>query len=287
MKSLGTALRVLAEFAGTKPSLGVGEVAKTCGLPKSQVSKILSAFRESGLLTQDPTTRRYAVGLRAFTLGSRFVSHHALSREALPIMRGLVDKSGHSVRLSVVDRGEVIYLLAIEGPLMLDSGWRAGTVLPWHATSAGRVLLAYAHPQERDEILARTGLPAITPYTVTDRTELDRLLEAARRSGFATARGESTLGLGSISVPVLGHGQAIIGTLTITFPEHVVAPEEEPKLVELLYDSARMLSLRSGSTVYSFRVGGQPASPAREPAPVTKRLRASPGSARPKRSVAG
>jgi DNA-binding IclR family transcriptional regulator len=264
MKSLGTALKVLAEFSGSKPSWGVGELADKCGLPKSQVSKILSSFREHGFLVKDQATRRYSVGLRAFMLGSRFVTHHDLSREALPIMRGLVDASGHSVRLSVVDGGEVIYLLAIEGPLLLHTGWRAGTVLPWHATSAGRILLAFASPEERDAILERTGLPAITPYTITDRSKLDRQLAAARQLGYATARGESTPGLGAISVPILGQGQAIIGALTLAFPEHVVAADEEPALVTMLHDSARMLSLRSGSPVYSFRVG-------RESPPATRR----------------
>jgi DNA-binding IclR family transcriptional regulator len=258
MKSLGTALRVLAQFTGTQPSWGVSELAERCGLPKGQVSKILSTFREHGFLVKDSATRRYSVGLRVFALGSRFVNHHALTRDALPIMRALANKSGHSVRLSVVDRSEVIYLLAIEGPLLLDTGWRAGTVLPWHATSAGRVLLAFSSEAEQNVILERTGLPAITPYTVTDRSKLDAILRRIRLQGYGTARGESTLGLGAISVPVLGTGQKIIGTLSLAFPEHVVPEADEPKFVEMLHDSARMLSMRSGSPVYSFRVGEPP-----------------------------
>jgi DNA-binding IclR family transcriptional regulator len=254
MKSLGTALRVLAEFTGLQASWGVGELAERCKLPKSQVSKILSTFREQGFLIQDQATRRYSVGLRSFVLGSRFVTYHELAREALPIMRALVDKSGHSVRLCVADRGEVIYLLAIEGPLLLHTGWRAGTNLPWHATSAGRVLLAFLSQPEQEMILARTGLPAITPFTVTDRSKLSSLLRRIREQGYATVRGESTPGLGAISVPILGTGQRVVGALSLAFPEHVVSAEDEGRLFAMLHDSARMLSLRSGSPVYSFQI---------------------------------
>src|SRR4051812_10103721 len=108
MKSLGTALRVLMEFTADAPSLGVGELAQRTGLPKGQISKILSTFRQHRILAQDPATRRYSVGSRAFALGSRFVNYHPLAREALVVMRRLVEQTGHSARLSVMDGDRVI-----------------------------------------------------------------------------------------------------------------------------------------------------------------------------------
>ena len=97
--------------------------------------------------------------------------------------------------------------------------------------------------------------------------ELDAMLKMIREQGYATARGESTPGLGAISVPILGTGQRVIGTLTLAFPEHVVSVEEEPRLFAMLHDSARTLSLRSGSPVYSFRASFR-AGDAPRPAPV-------------------
>jgi len=251
MKSLRTSLRLLMAFAGDQRDLGVGELAERCGLSKSQVSKVLAAFAESGLLVQDPDTRRYSVGARMFALGSRFVTHDRLCREAMPVMRELVERTGHSVRLSVLDGDDVLYLLGFEGPLFVDTGWRAGTWLPVHSTSAGRVLLAFMEPERAERVLAGE-LRAVTERTVTDRTQLRRLVEQVRSRGWSVQRGETTPGLGVIAVPVFGARQRIVGALSLAFPSHNVTARDEPVLAAALHDAARVLSQRTGGTVYPF-----------------------------------
>lgn len=260
MKSLGTALRVLSAFLDNRSDHGVTDLAVRLGLPKSQVSKILSTFREQGFLTQHPDTRRYSVGLRTFALGTRFVNFNRLAREAVLIMRSLVERSGHSTRLSVMDRDQVIYILGIEGPLFLDTGWRSGTILPLHATSAGRVFLAFADDARVDLLLDTQGLEAVTAHTITDRRILKRKLADVRRLGYAVSRDESTLGLSTIGAPVFDAGQKVTGVLGLAFPSHVVARGEEPRFAAMLHDAARTLSLRLGCPVYPFGNG----SPQRE-----------------------
>ena len=209
MKSLRTALSLYALFSGNQRDWGVGELAEATELTKSRVSKVLAAFRDAGLLRQDPVTRRYQVDRRAFVIGSRFLVHDPLSREALPIMRELGSATGHSARLSIRDGDDLIYLLTLEGPHFVDTGWRAGAILPWHATTAGRVLLAYMSDVEREALLGAGPLEKLTERTVTDRRELARILASVRRDGFSSARGESTAGLGAIAAPVLGPDQKV------------------------------------------------------------------------------
>lgn len=251
MKSLRTALRLLMAFGGDQRDLGVGELAERSGLSKSQVSKVLAAFADSGLLVQSPQTRRYAVGARMFALGSRFVTHDRLCREAMPVMRELVEHTGHSVRLSVLDGDDVLYLLGFEGPLFVDTGWRAGTWLPVHSTAAGRVLLAFMEAERAERVLSGT-LRAVTERTLTDRTALRRLVEQGRLRGWCAQRGETTPGLGVIAVPVFGAGQRVTGALSLAFPAHLVTVRDEPVLAAALHDAARVLSQRSGGTVYPF-----------------------------------
>ena len=154
MKSLDSAMRVLMAFMADQESFGVSELSERLALPKSQVSKILATLRSHGLVTQDPATRRYSVGLRAFALGSRFMTFDKLTREALPILHGLVKETGHSARLSVRSGDDVIYLIGAEGPHFVDTGWRAGTWLPWYGSTAGRILLAFLPTQEVDRLIS-------------------------------------------------------------------------------------------------------------------------------------
>ena len=119
MKSLRSALRVLMAFCEEQQDFGVGELAEQCKLSKSQVSKVLATFAEFGLLTQNTESRRYQVGARLYALGSRYLNFDTLCRGAMPVMRDLVESTGHSARLSVLDGDRVLYLLGIEGPLFM------------------------------------------------------------------------------------------------------------------------------------------------------------------------
>lgn len=252
VKALGTGLRILLEFMSERPDFSVGELSARTGLHKSQISKVLATYREHGLLAQDPVTRRYSVGIRAFALGSRFVSSHRLSREALPVLRALVDGTGLSARLSVVDGAEPLYLLGVEGRLSTDAGWRAGTRLPPHASAAGKILVAYLDPPVLERLLAEKGMPRFTPRTITDPRVLRRQLEEARRRGFAVAHGELIPAMGVVAVPVYGEAQQVIGALSLAYPEHLVGVEKEHGLVAILHEHARRLSGRMGGQVYPY-----------------------------------
>ena len=249
MKSLRSALRVLMAFCEEQQDFGVGELAEQCKLSKGQVSKVLATFAEFGLLTQNADSRRYQVGARLYALGSRYLNFDTLCRGAMPVMRDLVESTGHSARLSVLDGDRVLYLLGIEGPLFMDTGWRAGTWLPVHATSSGRVLLA-TMDQERARRLRPRQLPVFTDRSITDFEEIDRHVERARQLGYSVQRGETAPGLGVISAPVYGRGGQPLGTLGLAFPSHVVPTEQEPQLIGALHGACRVLSQRVGCTVY-------------------------------------
>jgi DNA-binding IclR family transcriptional regulator len=263
MKSLANALRLYGLFTDQRKDWSVGELAAHTGMPKSQCSKILAEFRDAHFLRQDPVTRRYSVGIRSFVIGSQYLIQDNFTRQAMPLMAELTDRSGHSARLVVRDGDLLVYLLVTNSPDLVESGWRAGAVLPWHATSAGRIMLAYMAPDERDRLLATSRLEAVNPRTTTDRAAIDQAIDRARLAGFATARGEATPGLGAISVPVLGPDLRVIAALGLAFPEHAVGPSEEQPLVTLLHEAAKRLSQRAGAAAYSI----PPRTPAASQAP--------------------
>lgn len=261
MKSLRSGLRVLLEFEHDQRDFGVTELAQRCGLSKSQVSKILSALVDSGLVSQDPATRTYSVGKRCFVLGSRYTNFDSLCQAATPVMRELLNRTGHSVRLSVPDGDQTLYLIGLEGPHFIDTGWRSGGRVPFGVSSVGRVLMAYMDPAERERLLS-LPIPPLTSETVRDRATLERMVEAARRDGYSTQRNETTLGLGVISVPLFKTGQQVAGALGLAFPSHLIGPGDEADLVRALQDAARAISQRMGCSVYPYGAALRMNSPA-------------------------
>ena len=168
MKSLDSALRILREFSKDRGRLSVSELCLRTGFRKSQVSKILASFRSEGLLTQDPRTREYCVGVRSVALAGQFLKGNILAREALGLMRRVVNLTGHTATLSVLEGSDVMYLLSVESEQFIDHGWRAGSFIPFHATAAGKLLVAFIPDDQINRIVAVKGLPRITPTTICD-----------------------------------------------------------------------------------------------------------------------
>lgn len=252
MKSLRSGLRVLLEFEKAPRDLSVTDLSNRCGLSKSQVSKILSALLDSGLVVQDPVNRTYHIGQRCFLLGSRFTTYDALCQAATPVMRDLLNRTGHSIRLSIPHGDDSLYLFGLEGPHFIDTGWRSGNCVPMGASSAGRVMMAFMEESERERLL-NLPVPALTPETLRDRSRIEALVLAARMNGYSAQRNETSLGLGVISAPLFKSDQTVIGALGAAFPSHALDSAEEPQLISALHQAARAISQRLGCQAYPVR----------------------------------
>ncbi len=252
LKALATALRILQEFVTAQAPLSVVELTERLALNKSQVSKVLKTYRDAGILEQNPGTRKYSVGLNAFALGNNYVNAYPLSRDALPVMRKLVDETGHSAVLSLLHGSDIIHLLAVEGRLFIDGRWRVGRWMPYHTTSAGKVLVAFNSAETLESLLKTRGLPRFTPNTITDPRQFRAAIQKVRKSGISVTRSETYQGSAAIAVPLLGADNNAIAALGLICPDHLLTRNEEIRLVGPLQRAARELSVRMGADVYPF-----------------------------------
>lgn len=250
MKTVATALRILELFADGTGQRSVSEIADYYQLPRSQVSRILSTFRRAGWLDQDPRTRRYSVGLPAYVVGSRFVQSHPLTRHAIPLLRGIVDRSGFNTTLSILDHLKPLYLLGIAGPVPVDLSSAFGSYFPLHATAAGKVLAAFAPNEVREQMLKETVLERITSRTITDPARLREELDQVFRRGYAVSDGERVPGMGALAVPVIARSGKVAAAIGNAFPTRMVSADDREYHVEILKSGARALAERIEGPLY-------------------------------------
>jgi IclR family pca regulon transcriptional regulator len=115
-------------------------------------------------------------------------------------------------------------------------GINVGTRFPAYATSMGRVLLAFLPPDELAAYLERVELRALTPRTITSRSELEAALAAVRDQGWATVDQELEAGLRSVAVPVRGRDGSVVAALNVSM--RVGLPGEDPHQVEHVLPAA-------------------------------------------------
>ena len=86
---------------------------------------------------------------------------------ARPRMRSLVEQSGETVNLAVVDGGEAVVLAQVECRQMMRALASPGVRVPLHCSGVGKALLASLPENDIAQILRRRGLPRLTPKTLT------------------------------------------------------------------------------------------------------------------------
>lgn len=211
-------LAVLEAFDPSSLVLGVSEIARRSGLPKSTVHRLLTDLVAERLIVKvrDPTTQTtaYQLGLRLFELGERVPQHFSLSQLALPIMEDLREATRQRIHLAVLDGVDVVYV-EILGSGAVEVGSRVGGRLPAHATGVGKVMLAYAG-QDVVEARIAAGLPALTARTITTPDGLVAELRKIRTHGFALDIEESTLGVLCVAAPVFGAGRRLVAGISAT-----------------------------------------------------------------------
>jgi DNA-binding IclR family transcriptional regulator len=113
---------------------------------------------------------------------------------------------------------------------------------PVHASSSGKVLLAFADERTRKELLSRP-LEALTELTVTDAARLREILREVRRRGFARSVGELEDGLVTIAAPVMSDGRAV-AAVSCSGPTFRIAPRDHAHLARLVVDAATAIGHR-------------------------------------------
>lgn len=115
-----------------------------------------------------------------------------------------------------------------------------GRVVLAHCTAVGKVLLAELPDAEVRAIVGRTGMPALTPATITDPDELVAHLEVIRRQGFATDEGEQEIGVRCIAVAIPDAPAPT--AVSVSGPQGRITEESVPRIVPNLKRLAREIA---------------------------------------------
>lgn len=220
---LGKAVSILRAFGHDEPVLSLAELTDRTGLAKTTVHRMTRDLVELRLLDRVAAGYRLSGGL--FELGMRASSERSLLELAMPFLQDLYERTHETVHLGVSEGNEVVYIAKIGGHRQARSPSRTGGRMPMHCTAIGKVLLAYADPLVRGQVLNQP-LERRTPHTVVAPGMLARQLEAVIDSGLAWEREESTPGLLCVAAPVLdADSYTALAALSVSGPVGRFRPE--------------------------------------------------------------
>lgn len=245
LSSVANSLRLIRAFSEDQYEIGISDLAKRLGLAKSTVHRLASTLLDQGMLEQNAGDGKYRLGLALFELGTLVRRKMDFTMEARPFLRTLMEKTGETVHLAILDHDSVLYIITHESKQALRMGSKVGTRAPVHSTAVGKVLLAFQPGEEIARIIAR-GLPASTPNTIVDVKALQRELELVRTRSYAMDDEESELGLRSIAAPIRNDSGNVIAAISIAGPVHRMTKKMLLGWVRELVAAAGAVSQRLG-----------------------------------------
>jgi DNA-binding IclR family transcriptional regulator len=219
------ALRLLQLYR-EREALGVSETARLLRVGRSTAHRLLTTLRAHDFVVQD-CGRAYRVGPALRELGAAIAESGVVRARCRPYMQALCDELGETVNLVSLHGTDAVFVDSVETRRPLRVAGREGVVLPAHAVSAGKALLAALSIDVLRELYADEALTPLTERTLRTRTALEAQLEIVRKQGYAVNIGESERGITAAACAIPGRAASERLAIAVSAPSSRVHDDDD------------------------------------------------------------
>jgi IclR family KDG regulon transcriptional repressor len=202
IKSAERTLGLLELFSRRQCPLTVGDVTRGLSIPQPSASMLLANLAEVGYLDYDRRTRSYSPSIRVAMLGSWISHRFSAIGDLAERLNDLQARTGETAYIGIQNGASAQYVLSINSDapdrMVVDSGQMRTLT----CSAFGRVLLALKSDAEVTRWTRRCNAEASSErYKVQEGPFLD-LIHQIRTDGYGQTQGETTPGLGALSVHI-------------------------------------------------------------------------------------
>lgn len=237
----GRVVQVLLAFSEGSQLLGITEIARSTGLSKAVVHRILQELGKSELVVQHRETRKYMLGNGAFALSNNAAAQSKLRSTGMSVIASLSEDTGETTTLSARVGHRRIYLGQIESTQLIRISVQVGLSLPLSVGASGHAMLAFLPTSEAEEILKRP-VPAANDRTETRPGLIRDRLDRIRESGYARTDSERVAESVSFAAPVFGSTGEVVGSISIAAMASRVDTDREANLSRRVIEAAEKIS---------------------------------------------
>ncbi|MCX8999905.1 IclR family transcriptional regulator [Rhizobiaceae bacterium BDR2-2] len=234
------AVAVLDLIADMPKSLGVSDIARHLGLPKSSVHGICETLVGLGLLRFGPGG--YGPGPRPLSWSAAFLRRSSLVSEFQHLLAHDRRLSDFTVTLSTLDGASVVYLACHNADKPLGFIFHAGMQLPAVYTATGKAMLSALPEAERRARIAGPWHPPFTANSVRGPVEFEQDVQRWRTLGYAVDNGEIREGMVCLGAPILNDRGMPAAGIAVSMTSAEARPEVRETLGAIIVEIARKLS---------------------------------------------
>jgi IclR family KDG regulon transcriptional repressor len=243
IKSLDKAISILELMALEGKDLSLTEIGEHLGIGKGTIHRFLNTLKGRKFVQQDPDTKRYGFGIRAFELGRAIRRETFLKNLLLPRLKDLSVQCRESINGAVLDYDEILYIVHLESEESLRFHIQEGSRLPATCTALGKALLSSLPEEVLKRMYSRTDqFKILTRNSIRSWEKLKSTLAEVRKKNLAYDREEAFLGVSCIAAPIRNFRKDIIAAISITVPTIRMTREKKKGYSKILGKTAEEIS---------------------------------------------
>jgi IclR family transcriptional regulator, KDG regulon repressor len=214
--TVGKALEILDMVAEIGRPVRFTELLRQSPHPKATLYRFLQTLTNQGMLSYDPLSQNYSLGVRLVRLAHAAWKQASLAPVARPYMDALALETGETIHLAQMDKGQVLYVDKRNAAAPLEMFSSAGKVGPGYCTGVGKAIMAFMEPEAQARAISQQSWYRYTDNTLSSADALAEELEQIRADGVCFDREEHEPGIICIAAPILSAGGRVIGALSVT-----------------------------------------------------------------------
>lgn len=247
MESLRRGLGVLECFSNTCPELRLVDICLKTGLAPSTAHRVVTALVNAGYLQKSEPSKAYAIGLRAYTIGTIYLSYaHSLIEATRPVLDLLGALTQERVALHVLDHQYCVLIASRECPHPVRFTEPIGSRTLAHCSATGKALLSGLDLPQLLEVCPDERLERVTEATITDRVQLLGELQRIRATGVAFNSGENFPDMRGVAAPVRNGNGVVVASISVAGPSSRIDVETCDRVAGLVLRAGDWASNRLG-----------------------------------------
>ncbi len=248
IRALDRAIGILQALSRSE-GMTLSELAAESGQSAATVYRVLVTLQQRGMVELEPAGQVWHVGVGTFRAGTAFLRRTSLVDRARAPMQALMRASGETANLGIEQADEVLFLTQVETPAAIRAFFPPGTIGPMHVSGIGKALLAWFDPDRVAQIVARRGLDAFTPASLTSRATLDADCRATRARGFAFDDEERAQGMRCIAAPIFNAYAEAVAGVSVSGPAFRLGTDRLDAIGAMVSRTAAEITHATGGTL--------------------------------------
>lgn len=213
IQSLERGLAVLEVLSRDMKPMSVMDICKEVGVQRTTLYALLNTLISRGYVAKNEETSKYYITGKIYELGMFYPEKQPLVAYGRRYVDILSRKYNLVARIAYIN-SEKNAIVAYTSSKSVEFAKLEYNMVPSHASSVGKMILAHLPVEEQERRLETMELTRFTEHTITDIGKLREVLELIRQRGYSLDECEYMDNTFCVSFPIYDRNNSLCGILS-------------------------------------------------------------------------